>query len=122
RAGKRLLVSLGVPGDRRDDDIRDIARTVAALGPDLVLTRDLEHYLRGRAPGEVPALLDAAFAALGIATAPVASEVLAIRHGLQWAAPGDLVAILVHVDRDEVAAELRALAVDPSAPGSRMGA
>jgi cyanophycin synthetase len=109
RGGGRLLVSIGVAGDRRDDDIRDIARALASLGPDLVLTRDLEHYLRGRAPGDVPALLEESFAALGIASERVSGEVAAIRRGLQWARPGDVLAILAHVERDEVWDELRAL-------------
>ncbi|MDC0668735.1 Mur ligase family protein [Nannocystis radixulma] len=121
RAGARLLVSLGIAGDRRDDDIRDIARAVASLGPDLVLTRDLEHYLRGRAPGEVPALLEQSFAGLGIACERVDSEVAAIRRGLEWARPGDVVAILVHVDRDEVWAELRARGVTDEAGLRRSG-
>ncbi|MBZ5713566.1 Mur ligase family protein [Nannocystis pusilla] len=121
RAGARLLVSLGIAGDRRDDDIRDIARAVASLGPDLVLTRDLEHYLRGRAPGEVPALLEESFAGLGIACERVDGEVAAIRRGLAWARPGDVVAILVHVDRDEVWAELRARGVTDEAGLRRSG-
>ncbi|MCY1012370.1 Mur ligase family protein [Nannocystis pusilla] len=121
RAGARLLVSLGVAGDRRDDDIRDIARAVASLGPDLVLTRDLEHYLRGRQPGEVPALLEQSFVGLGIACERVESEVAAIRRGLEWARPGDVIAILVHVDRDEVWAELRARGVAPEAGEDRSG-
>ncbi|MFY0538572.1 glutamate ligase domain-containing protein [Nannocystis pusilla] len=121
RAGARLLVSLGIAGDRRDDDIRDIARAVASLGPDLVLTRDLEHYLRGRQPGEVPALLEQSFVGLGIACERVESEVAAIRRGLEWARPGDVIAILVHVDRDEVWAELRARGVAPEADEDRSG-
>ncbi|WP_434422412.1 Mur ligase family protein [Nannocystis pusilla] len=121
RAGARLLVSLGIAGDRRDDDIRDIARAVASLGPDLVLTRDLEHYLRGRQPGEVPALLEQSFIGLGIACERVESEVAAIRRGLEWARPGDVIAILVHVDRDEVWAELRARGVAPEAGEDRSG-
>ncbi|WAS92830.1 Mur ligase family protein [Nannocystis punicea] len=121
RAGARLLVSLGIAGDRRDDDIRDIARAVASLGPDLVLTRDLEHYLRGRSPGEVPALLEQSFAGLGIACERVESEVAAIRRGLEWARPGDVIAILVHVDRDEVWAELRARGVTPESGRDRSG-
>lgn len=121
RAGARLLVSLGIAGDRRDDDIRDIARAVASLGPDLVLTRDLDHYLRGRAPGEVPALLERSFEGLGIACERALSEVAAIRRGLSWARPGDVIAILVHVDRDEVWAELRARGVAPDAGEDRSG-
>ncbi|MDC0717667.1 Mur ligase family protein [Nannocystis bainbridge] len=121
RAGARLLISLGIAGDRRDEDLRDVARAVASLRPDLVLTRDLDHYLRGRAPGEVPGLLERNFAALGIACERTASEVAAIRRGLEWARPGDLIAILVHVDRDEVWAELRARGVATAADGDRSG-
>lgn len=119
RGSGRLCVSLGVAGDRRDDDIRAVARAVADLKPDLVLTRDLEHYLRGREPGDVPALLEATFAELGLPCERVAGEVAAVRRGLAWAQPGDLVAILVHVDRDEVWAELRARGVDPPAGPAR---
>jgi cyanophycin synthetase len=54
RGDRRLLVGIGVAGDRRDDDIRDVARAVHELAPDRVLVRDLEHYLRGRAPARSP--------------------------------------------------------------------
>jgi UDP-N-acetylmuramyl tripeptide synthase len=119
RGDHRLLVSLGVAGDRRDDDIREVARAVVDLRPDLVLTRDLEHYLRGRQPGEVPALLEHEFAARGIACERTDGEVGAIRRALAWARPGDLAAILVHVDRDEVWAELAARGVDPPGGATR---
>lgn len=119
RAGHRLLVSLGVAGDRRDDDIRAVARAVVDLRPDLVLTRDLDHYLRGRSPGDVPAVLEAEFAAHGVACERTTGEVGAIRRALEWARPGDLAAILVHVDRDEVWAELTARGVDPPGGGAR---
>ena len=119
RGERRLLVSVGVAGDRRDDDIRAVARAVADLRPDLVLTRDLEHYLRGRQPGDVPAILESELAALAIPCERVGGEVDAIRRALAWARPGDLAAILVHVDRDEVLAELRARGLDPSGAAPR---
>ncbi len=113
RGPGRLLVSIGVAGDRDDPAIRAVARAVHELGPDRILVRDLDHYLRGRAPGEVPTLLRDALIALGSppdAIATVEGEVMALRHGLAWARPGDLLAILPHVDRDEIHAELRAIA------------
>lgn len=119
RGERRLLVSIGVAGDRRDDDIRAVARAVGDLHPDLVLTRDLDHYLRGRRPGEVPALLEAALQARGVACERAAGEVQALSRGLEWARPGDLVAILVHVDRDEVWSELQRRGVDPPAGVAR---
>ena len=86
--------------------------------------RDLEHYLRGREPGEVPALLRAELLRLGLPSAAqdtAADEVDLLRRGLAWAQPGDLVAILVHVDRDEVQAELHRLGAiaDPEPTASR---
>jgi len=112
RGDRRLLVSISVAGDRRDEDIRDVARAVHELAPDLVLVRDLEHYLRGRAPGEVPALLRRTLLELGAPADSVDTardEVDVLTRGLAWAQPGDLVAILVHVDREQVQSELQRL-------------
>ena len=124
RGQQRLLLGIGVAGDRSDDTIRDVARAAHELAPDRVLVRDLEHYLRGREPGEVPALLRAELLRLGLPSAAqdtAADEVDLLRRGLAWAQPGDLVAILVHVDRDEVQAELHRLGAiaDPEPTASR---
>jgi cyanophycin synthetase len=121
RGPRRLLLGIGVAGDRSDDTIRDVARAAHELAPDRVLVRDLEHYLRGREPGEVPALLQGELLRLGLPSAAIetaSDEVELLRRGLAWAEPGDLVAILVHVDRDEVQAELRRLGAiaDPGPP------
>jgi hypothetical protein len=87
-----------------------------SCGPDRVLVRDLEHYLRGRPPGEVPALLRATLIALGTpadAIEAVTGELQALRRGLAWARPGDVIAILPHVDRDEIQTELGAITGRP---------
>ncbi|HEY0135473.1 MAG TPA: cyanophycin synthetase, partial [Nannocystis sp.] len=112
RGPGRLVVSISVAGDRDDEAIRAVARATYELRPDRILVRDLEHYLRGRPPGEVPALLRATFLALGTppeAIEAVPDEVQALRRGLAWARPGDVIAILPHVDRDEVQTELGAI-------------
>ena len=120
RGPHRMIISMGVAGDRRDDDIREVARAVHELGPDQVRVRDLEDYLRGRAHGEVPALLRETLLGLGMAgdaVREVRSELDVLREGLAWARPGDVIAIIDHVERDEVQAELRALGatLDPPA-------
>lgn len=109
-AAGRIVVSLGLPGDRDDEQIRESARTLLDAEPDRVIVRELEsRYLRGRRPGEVPglirqALLDAGLAADRLADA--ASEPEALALAMQWATPGDLVAVLPHVEREAVRAWL----------------
>lgn len=61
--------------------------------------------LRGRAAGEVPAILTDELTRLGApstAIAKAASEPDAVRQALAWARPGDLLILLVHTDREEV--------------------
>ncbi len=112
RGHGRMVVSLGLPGDRDAAAIAAVAASVSQLAPDRVLLRDIEHYLRGREPGEMPRLITQALVAKGLAAetiATVSGEVAALREGLAWAGPGDLVAILVHVERDAMRAELQRL-------------
>ena len=112
RGPNRLIISMGVAGDRRDDDIREVARAVHDLAPDQVRVRDLVDYLRGRPHGEVPALLRETLIGLGMpgdSVREVASELDVLREGLAWARPGDVIAIIDHVERDEIQAELQAL-------------
>ena len=102
---KRRFVMLAHAGDRSDDDIRGLARGACAFGPDWVMLTELPGYLRGRAPGDIPALLHAECLAQGIpadrilqAVSP--SEGVAAIIGLVQ--PGDLALLLVHSERDEV--------------------
>lgn len=55
-APRRLVGVVGVPGDRRDEDITLLGRTVARGFDRLILKEDKD--LRGRAPGEVLDLLN----------------------------------------------------------------
>ena len=112
-AGARLLVSLGLPGDRRDDELRAVVAPIAAASPAAVYLRELHGYLRGRAPGEVPGILRGAFAAAGDATLHDVNDELAALHALLAdARPGDIVALLPHVD-PAVEAELAARGAKP---------
>ncbi len=93
-AGGRRIVVLAAPGDRRDEDIREIARTAAGHFDHYICKRD--DHLRGREPGEVPqllrnTLLEADVSAAAIETIPDEQE--AVARALQMAAPGDLVLV-----------------------------
>jgi len=102
-ADGRVFVVLGLPGDRPDDEIAEVAHAVAAAAPHQVHVRELADYLRGRAPGDVPALLASALTSAGFPVTHLhhaASELAAVEASLADAQPGDLVLVLAHVDAD----------------------
>ena len=100
RAGGRLGLILGQAGNRGDDDIRQLAATAAQARPDRVWLKDIGgEYMRGRAPGEIAAILFGALRASGMPASalPVClDEARAAREALQWARPGDLLVLPVH--------------------------
>jgi cyanophycin synthetase len=101
----RRLMLVGQAGDRNDDAIRALARAAWELQPDYVVVKDMPGYLRGRTPGEVPALLADEFSRLGLprdSLSEADSELSATRAALKWARPGDLLILAVHEDRRAV--------------------
>ncbi len=93
-SGRRIGV-LSAPGDRRDEDIREIA-AAAAPAFDYLLLREDDNR-RGRRAGEIGemlrrGLLEAGFPADRIA-AEVYDEEQAVQRGLETARPGDLLVI-----------------------------
>jgi cyanophycin synthetase len=105
----KLTVIAGSPGDRSDQEIVDVARRLWDARPDRVLVRELGDYLRGRAAGAVPELYRTTLLSLGLPEASfgvVRSEVEGLELALADAAPGDFIAVLVHVDHAEVQAFL----------------
>jgi UDP-N-acetylmuramyl tripeptide synthase len=106
---KRRLLLLGQAGDRDDSSLRELAQTAWSLRPDRIVLKELPSMLRGRAPGEVPDLLEAELRRLGApanSLARAGSDVEAVESALAWAKPGDLLVLLVHTDRDAVLARL----------------
>jgi len=90
---RRLLV-LAAPGDRRDEDILEIADTVSGKFDAYVLKRD--DGLRGRDGDEVPNMLAARLRANGIEDSRIhviPDEQQAIDSALRMAATGDLLLI-----------------------------
>jgi UDP-N-acetylmuramyl tripeptide synthase len=99
----RFLVSFGMAGDRSDEMLTALALEIAAMRPDRVIVRDEPHYLRGRAPGEVPAVLRRAFMGAGVPASAIddaADERAAVTRALAWATPGDTIAVFAHTERE----------------------
>jgi UDP-N-acetylmuramyl tripeptide synthase len=116
----RRLILIGQAGDRSDEAIRALARASWELGLDYVIVKDMEGYLRGRAPGEVPGIMADEFMRLGLPETQLSraeDEIAGVRTALEWARPGDLLVLAVHEDRRSVLALLDQL----SANGWRAG-
>jgi cyanophycin synthetase len=95
----RLCVLLGQAGNRDDDAIGELARTAARYAPDCVAIKELPLLLRGRAPGEVSALLEHGLLAAGLAAERIVAEPdeeAAARRLLEGAKPGDVIVLPVH--------------------------
>jgi cyanophycin synthetase len=107
--GRRRLVLLGQAGDRSDAAIRDLARAALAIEPDRVVLKDMDRYLRGRAPAEVPALMADELVRQGLPPDRVhrpGGELESVRDALAWAGSGDILLLAVHQDRPRVLALL----------------
>lgn len=122
---RRRAVLLGQAGDRDDESIREFTRATWRAQPDLVIIKEMQRYLRGRAPGEVPRIIEAELRRVGapaeaIAHAP--SEMAAVHQALTWARPGDLLLLLSHAEREAVIALMRQLRDAGWAPGQPLPA
>ncbi|MBK6919585.1 MAG: Mur ligase [Deltaproteobacteria bacterium] len=103
--GGRLAVSFGMAGDRSDEALRALGHEIAAMQPNHVVLHDKPDYLRGRTPGEVPAILQQGLLEAGIAADAIehaADERAAIACARAWARAGDMVAVFAHTERTAV--------------------
>jgi cyanophycin synthetase len=92
--GRRIVV-LAAPGDRRDQDIRDIAEIAAGHFDHYICRRD--DNPRGRGPDEVAVMLKDKLLEDGVhadAIEVIPDEQEATLHALEIAAPGDLILVL----------------------------
>ncbi|MDH3377402.1 MAG: Mur ligase family protein, partial [Gammaproteobacteria bacterium] len=110
--GMRQLLVIGQAGDRRDEDIRELAQAAAAIPLNRVIVKELNQYARGRRHGETAAILREEFVHRGIEPeriSVVENEIDAVRAAIDWTQPGDLLMLLIHEDRDGVLAYLQTL-------------
>jgi UDP-N-acetylmuramyl tripeptide synthase len=97
--GGRLGLLLGHAGNRQDAELAALAAVAAEFHPALIVVKENEAHLRGRAPGEVPLLIYAALLRAGVARPALEmrmSELEAVQAALAWAQPGDVLALPVH--------------------------
>jgi cyanophycin synthetase len=102
---ERRLMLLGQAGDRGEEAIRDLARAALPFEPDRIILKELPEMLRGRPPGEVPAILEDELRNQGFPAERIehaGSELEGARKALAEARPGDLLILLVHTQREEV--------------------
>ena len=94
--GRRIIVVAG-PGDRRNEDLREIALAVAGRFDHYICRRD--DALRGREPDEVPQLIAGVLREQGVKDEQISiipDEHQAIDHALRMGREGDL--LLVFAD------------------------
>jgi cyanophycin synthetase len=118
----RVGLLLGQAGNRGDDAIKQLAEVAASYQPDLVIIKELSSMLRGREPGEVPALLRTALMRKGFRAEHIideSDEVDAARRLLEWARPDDLLIMPIH--QQTARAELVALLDQLQAMDWRVG-
>ena len=103
----RRMALLGVPGDRRDADLREVGRLCAGL--DLAVFKEHEDYRRGRPPGETARIMADGALSAGMPADRVRSfddEAPAVAATLEMMQPGDVVALIAD-DADAVREQLR---------------
>ncbi|HEX9985126.1 MAG TPA: cyanophycin synthetase [Thermoanaerobaculia bacterium] len=99
----RLICILGLPGDRRDEDIRKSAGVIARYFDRVVIREDID--LRGRPAGTVPKIIREALIANGLPESQIVErldEAEAIAYAVSEAKPGDLIVLIA--DKPEIAA------------------
>lgn len=91
---KRVIGMVAAPGDRRDQDIREVGAIVGTMFDHLILKEDDDR--RGRAAGGIAALLREGALSAGKPDSQIEAvldELTATRHALALAASGDLVVL-----------------------------
>ena len=119
-AGGRLALLLGHAGNRQDAEIEALALAAAEFRPALIVIKENEAHLRGRAPGEIPRVIHAALRRAGLPEESLpmrTSELDAVRCVLDWARAGDVLALPVH----SAAARAAVLALLESPAGADAG-
>jgi cyanophycin synthetase len=112
----RLLLGLGVVGDRQDDLIEKLAE-IAARDTDVIAIGHKERYLRGRTVEELDALLRAGAERVGVTGIPAyPTEVACLSALVGQALPGDVVGLMCHAEREEVYDWIAASGGTPDSP------
>jgi cyanophycin synthetase len=91
---QRIVGVLSGPGDRRDEDLRELGRLAQGMFDELILKQD--ERLRGRKPGEAAAIIRGAALEAGMQPDNIITilpELEAVRYALDNGRPGDLLVV-----------------------------
>jgi UDP-N-acetylmuramyl tripeptide synthase len=109
----RRAIAIGTGGNREDAAIEAMARSVVGTVTfDRIVVKDLPRYRRGRAEGEMPAIMAAELSRAGVEAARVRvalDDRAAVTDLLSWMRQGDLVLLTVHSERVAIMAWLEEL-------------
>jgi UDP-N-acetylmuramyl tripeptide synthase len=104
-AVRRLLV-LGQAGNRDDEQLRALVHAAWSVMPfDHVIIKEMTTMLRGRAIGDIPAVLADELSRMGVPAASIEvapGELEAVRRAFAWAQDGDLLVCPVHIEKKVV--------------------
>jgi UDP-N-acetylmuramyl tripeptide synthase len=117
---KRRLYMCGQGGDRSDADIYKLVEVIRGAEPDAIIVRDMPSKLRGRQPGEVPALIRRYLAEMDYPkgqTDDAKTEVEAVQKAFEWAQPGDLLVLLIYKKREKPLGLIQTLQAENWQPG-----
>jgi cyanophycin synthetase len=116
RPGARLLLALGVVGDRTDDLIEKLGE-IGARDSDVMAIAHKTRYLRGRDVDALDAIIRAGAAKVGVTDVETyPTEVEGLAALVAQAAPGDVVALMCHAEREEAYAWIREHGGVPDTP------
>ncbi len=101
--GSRVHLVLGTAGDRTDEILQSLGE-IAGLRADHVVLAHKDRYLRGRTTDDIERQLRIGLARAGVAdTGSHPTELAGLRACLEVASDGDVVAVMCHAERDEIA-------------------
>jgi cyanophycin synthetase len=111
--GGQVHLGLGLAGDRTDEILESMGE-LAGLRADRVVAAHKAHYLRGRTMEELEHVLRIGLARAGVADIEsYDTELGGLQALIPGAADGDVVALMCHAERAEVAAWLESQGARP---------
>jgi UDP-N-acetylmuramyl tripeptide synthase len=102
---KKYITMFSHAGDRSDQDIKDMTHVVTELNADLYIPVEVEKYIRGRKPNELPVLIEQFLLQKQVPQQHIqisASPLLGTKKALLAAEPGDVVLLFVLDERQAI--------------------
>jgi cyanophycin synthetase len=115
--GGQVHLGLGLAGDRTDELLESIGE-IAGLRADRIVAAHKAHYLRGRTMEELESHLRSGLARAGVSDIEsYETELAGLQALVPGAADGDVVALMCHAERSQVASWLAGQGATPDTAG-----